>query len=64
MSLKYFHIFFIATTMGLMAFLAYWSLGHIPPSAARGGAVLASSAGLLLALGYLKWFINHYRTMR
>jgi hypothetical protein len=58
MSLKHFHLFFIATCVSLMAFLAHWSRGGHP------GLLLVSLAGLAACLGYFKWFIQKYGKLR
>lgn len=56
MSLKYFHLFFIATTLGLMAFVVYWGSGrHSNP------LLISAAAAIVLGLGYLRWFLRKYR---
>lgn len=52
MSLKAFHIFFILTALGLMAFVAFWSSGGILRAAAAGG--------FLLGTLYLAWFLKKH----
>ena len=63
MSLKHFHLVFISITLGLMAFLGYWSrqmwsLGEPQPLAAASAAL-----GLAAGLYYLGWFLRKYRAL-
>ncbi len=59
MSLKSFHLFFIATVLGLMAFASYWSL-----NAGSKGLLIVSAGGLAAGLGYLRWFLRAHRSLR
>ena len=59
MSLKSFHLFFIAVCLGLMAFLISWSLHR-----ADNTLVLISIGGLICGAGYLNWFLKEYRALR
>ncbi len=61
MSLKSFHRVFIALSLGLFAFLAYWASGRNPAGLATPWLLWASCAGLAATLGYLYW---HVRTVR
>ncbi|MBI4376418.1 MAG: hypothetical protein HY549_08210 [Elusimicrobia bacterium] len=60
MSLKYFHLFFIAACLGLMAFLGYFSyLRSLERQPALALALLAG-AGAISGLAYLRWFLSKY----
>ena len=61
MSLKHFHVFFIATSLGLMGFLLYWTGGRALSGAGSWIALLAPGAGFALGLIYLVWFLRKYR---
>lgn len=63
MSLKHFHLVFIAMTLGLMAFLAYWSRLMWLDGAPQPGMAAASAAGLAAGLSYLAWFLRKYRAL-
>ena len=59
MSLKSFHLFFIATVLGLMAFCARWAAGE-----GSKGLLAVSAFGFLGGLSYLRWFLRKYRALR
>lgn len=59
MSLKHFHIVFIAASLSLFGFLLYWTNGHAERQALQTTAVL----GLLGGVYYLKWFLGKYRRL-
>lgn len=61
MSLKAFHRFFIALSLGLFGFLAYWASGRNPAGIATPWLMWCSGAGLAATLGYFFW---HVRTVR
>jgi len=63
MSLKNFHLFFIACSEGLMAFLAYWSRVQHAAGAPDWGASWLSVLGIAGGLAYLAWFARHYRVL-
>ena len=64
MSLKHFHLFFIACSEGLMAFLAHWSrLQHAAGRPDWGASVIAP-VGVALGLAYLTWFVRRYKALR
>ena len=66
MSLRTVHILFIASALGLLAFLAYWS-GMRVWSGENGvnKALLACSiAGGLSGLIYLPWFVKKTKSLR
>lgn len=65
MSLKSFHVFFIATAMALLAFVAYWSGRHLQMGEDHGLKVLAavSAAGLAGGIPYLGWFLKKSRSI-
>lgn len=53
MSLRHFHIFFIALSLALLALLTTWSGMHGFPLLCAAGA-----AGLALGLPYFYWFLG------
>ena len=58
MSLKHFHLFFIACSLALMAYLTAWG------RAMNAQGILACGAlGCAAALGYLSWFVAKYKTL-
>lgn len=59
MSLKSFHVVFIAASISLMGFLAAWS-----GKQSAAGLMAVSILGLAASLGYLAWFLRHYRALR
>ena len=61
MSLRLFHRFFIALSLGLLAFLVYWASGNNPAGLATPWLANASMAGAAAMLGYLYW---HLKTIR
>ena len=63
MSLKYFHVLFIATTLGLMAFLAYWAAQRQLAGESQRSALVCAGAGFILGLSYLRWFLSKYRAL-
>lgn len=66
MSLRTVHILFIASALGLFAFLAYWS-GHRVWSGENGVnmALLACSVvGGAAGLIYLPWFVKKTKSLR
>ncbi|MBI4353230.1 MAG: hypothetical protein HY593_04805 [Candidatus Omnitrophica bacterium] len=63
MSLKFFHIFFIAASLILSLFFGVWSVREFQATAAVrhlywGGA---SFAAFFALAGYLAWFVNKLR---
>ncbi len=58
MSLKHFHLVFIAASMTLFAFIAHWFRAQ-----ASLPGMLASAGGLAAATGYLGWFLRRYRAL-
>jgi len=65
MSLKHFHVFFIATALALLAFTAYWSGQHIAAGEDHGLKVLEAGSLLLFTAGipYLGWFLRKSRNL-
>jgi hypothetical protein len=65
MSLKQFHIFFVAVCLGLMAFIARWAilLGMHDGGNGVQGAAVAAASGLALGVPYLVWFVRRYKTL-
>lgn len=59
MSLKHFHLFFIACSIGLMAFLLNWSKAH-----GANGLGVAAWIGAVASVAYLAWFVRRYQTLR
>lgn len=64
MSLKHFHIIFIASSAGLMGFLAYWSGQRAFLGDGSWLVVPVFSAGLAGGLAYLRWFLSRHRALR
>lgn len=64
MSLKHFHLFFMACAAGCMAFSAQWGRQRMAAGEPQTLLLAASAAGLLLCLGYLRWFVLHHRTLK
>ena len=63
MSLKSFHILFIAVSLGLMGFLTYWSgtrVMHGQDGLAHG-LLIFGVCGLLVGIPYLGWFVRKMR---
>lgn len=63
MSLKHFHLVFIAMTLGLMAFLGYWSQGLWRAGQPQPGAAAFAVLGFAGGLAYLAWFLRKYRAL-
>jgi len=61
MSLKVFHIVFIAASIALMTFLSAWAwrMGQI--GLPHPGLLASGVTGFALALAYLGWFVKRYR---
>jgi hypothetical protein len=62
-SLKQFHLFFIACSLALMAFIGAWTRAQAAAGQAWPGVNAAGLAGGLLALGYLGWFLRRYKSL-
>ena len=60
MSLRSFHIVFIAVANAFLAFLLYWAGSRYVQLGAPGALPLAAAATLGLAAGlpYLRWFVG------
>ncbi|PCI35412.1 MAG: hypothetical protein COB53_10975 [Elusimicrobia bacterium] len=60
MSLRSFHIFFIIVSLGLLSFMAAWSVQRVLEGAAGFSIALAlfSVIGLAAGLPYLQWFLR------
>jgi hypothetical protein len=63
MSLKHFHLFFIACSEALMGFLARWSFAQRAAGLPDSGGAIVAIAGAVAGLAYLSWFVRHYRTL-
>lgn len=65
MSLRAFHILFIVTALGLLAFLTYWSGSRVVQGQDGALTALAVCAALGFAAGipYLAWFIRKTRAL-
>ena len=66
MSLKAFHLFFIATALALLAFTAYWSGSRVLAGEDHGLTAMAAASclGLLAGFPYLAWFLRKSRALR
>ena len=61
MSLKQFHIFFILTSLALLAFLAYWSgqrVLYYGENSQNLAIMIVAVSGLAAGVPYLGWFIK------
>jgi hypothetical protein len=58
MSLKHFHLFFIACSLALMAYLAAWGRAQ-----GAHGILACGTLGCAAALGYLSWFVAKHKTL-
>lgn len=56
MSLKHFHLFFLAVVLAMLAVTAAWAAGFNAAGLETPWALKASVAGLLLTAPYLAWF--------
>lgn len=63
MSLKHFHLFFIACSLGLMAFVLTWTRAQAAAGVAWPGFQAAGLAGAALGLCYLGWFLTKYKSL-
>ena len=63
MSLKHFHIFFIATALSLMAFIVHWARGQAASGADQWGVALVAILSFAAGLPYLIWFLRRYKTL-
>ncbi|MBI5629503.1 MAG: hypothetical protein HY921_01325 [Elusimicrobia bacterium] len=63
MSLKNFHLFFILTSLALMGFLGYWSLGQLSRGELAWMMAGSSALGLSLGLFYLRWFMRRHKEL-
>lgn len=65
MSLKAFHIFFVAASVGLCLLMAGWSYGNYRANGAVGDLMwlVGSSLGALLLLAYGKYFLTKLRNI-
>lgn len=63
MSLKHFHLFFVAAALALMAFIAHWARAQAASGADQWGAALAAILGLAAGVPYLVWFLRRYKTL-
>lgn len=66
MSLKAFHLFFIATALALLAFTAYWSGDRVLRGEDHGllAMAVASGLGFLAGVPYLAWFLRKSRALK
>jgi hypothetical protein len=65
MSLKQFHVFFVAVCLALMAFIARWAILHGMQDGGNVvmGAAVAAAAGIAAGVPYLVWFVRRYKTL-
>ena len=66
MSLKSFHMFFIATALSLLAFTTYWSGARVLEGEDHGLMLMAvfSAVAFTAGIPYLVWFYKKSRTLR
>lgn len=63
MSLKYFHVLFISTTLGLMTYLGFWSSQRTLEGLSHRGTMALAAGGFAAGLVYLGWFLRRYRSL-
>lgn len=63
MSLKHFHLFFIACSLTLMAFLLAWTRVQAAAGQPWLGLSAAAAVGGTLGLAYLAWFLRRYKML-
>ncbi len=63
MSLKHFHLFFIACSLTLMAYVTAWTRAQAIAGQPWPGFQAAGVVGGALGLGYLAWFLRRYKTL-
>lgn len=63
MSLKAFHVFFMASAALCMGLSAYWG-GRLAEGALRLPFLAAATLGLLCCLAYLRWFLRSHRALK
>lgn len=64
MSLKHFHVFFIATVLGLMTYMGFWATQRTLEGWSHRGTMALAAAGFVSGLVYLGWFLRRYRTLQ
>ena len=66
MSLKSFHLFFIATALGMLAYTTYWSGARVLEGEDHGLMTMGvlSAAAFAAGVPYLVWFYKKSRTLR
>lgn len=64
MSLKHFHLFFIACSIGLMVFLLTWTRAQAAAGQPWPGFAAAAWVGAVASVAYLAWFVRRYQTLR
>jgi hypothetical protein len=62
-SLKHFHLFFIACSLTLMVFLTVWANGQAAAGQPWPAFKACAAAGGALSLAYLGWFLRRYKTL-
>jgi hypothetical protein len=63
MSLKHFHLLFIACSLALMAFILTWTRAQASAGEAWPGFQAAAVCGMAASLAYLGWFVRKYKTL-
>ena len=63
MSLKHFHVVFIACSLALMAFLLTWTRAQAAAGTPWPGFQASAAVGLAASLAYLAWFVGKYKTL-
>lgn len=61
MSLRSFHVVFIAATLTMLSFTVVWASGRNAAGLVSPWALGVSLAGALLAAPYLVWFLKKVR---
>lgn len=63
MGLKQFHVFFIASSIGLMSYILLWARQQAVAGHPWPGALAAAAVGAAASLFYLAWFLRRYKTL-
>ena len=63
MSLKSFHLVFIAASLGLMAFVTVWAGRQVMAGNDHLGSAVTAGLLFIAGLAYLPWFLRHTKKL-
>ena len=63
MSLKHFHLFFIAASLTLMGYVLWWTRQQAASGLYWPGSTVAAALGSAAGLTYLAWFLRRYKSL-